>query len=157
MNKILKIIIFILIGILQLTLMPLLQIKGMIPDLVLIGCVVFAIVDLQDDALLLAIAGGLILDWAGPLFFGFHTIVFVGFVLIIRFLLQKILPDMNSILIFIITFFFALVYSCFQNLLYNRWPSLNLFSYGLYSAVLSIVFFFLLQRLHNNRNLAVKL
>lgn len=156
MNKYLKILIYLIIGILQLTLMPILQINGMIPNLILMGIVTLAIVDMYDDAFYLAMVGGLVLDLAGPIFFGFHTIVFVGFVLIIKYLLQKVFPEINIPLIFVITFLFAALFSFLENLFLNRWPSYDLITYSTYSAFLSVIFFLILQKMHG-RNQVVKL
>ena len=146
MNKFLKILIFILLGILQLTLMPLFSIKGIIPNIILIGSIVLLIADFEEDAFYLAAFGGLILDLAGPFFFGFNTIFLLGFIFLIRFLLQKIVAELNMLLIMIGIFIFSLLFSVLENLFLSRWPGTNILISGLYSATIGLIFFIFLQK-----------
>ena len=148
MNKFLKIFIFILLGVLQLTLMPIFSIKGVIPNLVLIGSIILLLGDFEEDAFYLAAFGGLVLDLAGPFFFGFHTIIFIGFIFLIRFLLQKIVTELSVLLVLIGVFSFSLLFSVLENLFLARLPELNIFIYGFYSTTIGLLAFMFLHRWH---------
>ena len=148
MNKIFKIFIFILLGILQLTLMPIFSIKGMIPNLILIGSVILILADFEEDAFYLAALGGLVLDLAGPFFFGFHTIFFIGFIFLIRFLLQKIVTELSTLLVLVGVFIFSLLFSVLENFFLGRLPGLNIFMYSFYSTIIGLLIFMFLQKWH---------
>lgn len=148
MNKFFKIFIFILLGVLQLTLMPIFSIRGIIPNLVLIGSIILLLADFEEDAFYLAAFGGLVLDLAGPFFFGFHTIFFIGFIFIIRFLLQKIVTELSVLLVLIGVFIFSLLFSVLENFFLGRLPGLNIFICGFYSTAIGLVSFTLLHRWH---------
>jgi len=148
MNKFFKILIFILLGILQLTLMPIFSIKGMIPNLILIGSIVLLLADFEEDAFYLAAFGGLVLDLAGPFFFGFHTIFFIGFIFLIRFLLQKIVTELNMLLVVIGVFIFSLIFGVLENLFLSRLPGLNILIYSFYSTILGLLAFTFLHKWH---------
>ena len=148
MNKFFKIFIFILIGVLQLTLMPIFSIKGMIPNLILIGSIVLLLSDFEEDAFYLAAFGGLVLDLAGPFFFGFHTIIFIGFIFLIRFLLQKIVTESNTLLVLVGVFIFSLFYSVLENFFLGRLPGLNIFICSFYSIAIGLIAFMLLHQWH---------
>lgn len=147
MNKILKILIFIVLAILQLTLMPIFSIKGMIPNLILILAIVLILADFEEDAFYLAAFGGLVLDLAGPFFFGFHTILYIGLIFLIRFLLQKVV-EVNLFLVIISVFVFTLIFALLENLFLARLPGLNIIYDGFYSAILGFLAFYLVQNLH---------
>lgn len=146
MNKFFKILIFVLLGILQLTLMPIFSIKGIIPNLVLIISIILLLTDFEEDAFYLAAFGGIVLDLAGPFFFGFHAIIFIGFIFLIRFLLQKIVTELTVLLIVIGVFSFSLIFSVLENLFLSRLPGINIFIYGFYSTVIGLLVFMLLHR-----------
>lgn len=146
MNNIFKIATFVIVAILQITLMPILNIKGMFPDLILVGAIVLILADFEEDAFLLAALGGLILDLVSPFFFGFNTFIFVGFLFLIRFLAQKILPEINLLLIFVVTLVFVLFFGFLENVFLGRMPSLSILIYGVYSSIIGLVFFLFLEK-----------
>lgn len=146
MNKIYKILIFIMLGILQLTLMPFLAIKDVEPNLILIGSIILILTDYEEDAFYLAAFGGLILDLAGPFFFGFNTIFLVGFIFLIRLLLQKNVAEINILLVMIGIFIFSSLFSVLQNIFLGHWPGMDIFLNGLYSAFIGFLVSLFLQR-----------
>lgn len=156
MNKFLKFFIYAIVGVLQLTLMPILQIKGLTANIVFLGVIIFAIIDLEDDAFYLAVIGGLILDLVSPVFFGFYTTTLVVFFLLIKYLVQKVLPEINFLLIFAATFILAIIFGFLENLALMRWLNLSILIYASYSACLGLIFFLYLQR-KITRNQVIKL
>lgn len=156
MNKFIKIFIYILVGILQLTLMPIFQIQGMIPNIVLIGTLILAIIDFEEDSLYLAVVGGLVLDLTSPYFFGFYTIFFIALVISIKYLLLKILPGINLPLIIFVTFIVTILFGLLENLFLMRWPNLNILTYATYSTILGAIIFVFLQSIVI-RNQVIKL
>ncbi len=141
---ILKIFLIILAVIIQVVLMPILSIKGIWPNLILVSLVVLLMLDFQRDALLVAGIGGIISDLAGPFFFGFYTFTFIGFFFLIIFLSKRFFSEVNLFLITLITFLSSTllgVLSCFA---LGRLPNFGVLIEGIYGAFLGLIFFVIL-------------
>lgn len=96
-----KIIGVFIVVILQLTIFSKISIFESIPNLIIILSVALVIRGLLRDSLLVAIAGGLLLDIASPLRFGLYTILTIVIILFIHYVVLKNIPAPNQLLIFI--------------------------------------------------------
>lgn len=156
MNNYLKIIIFILIGIAQLTLMPILGIRGIYPNIVLIGVVMLSLTDSEDDALLLAIIGGVVLDLSGPLPFGTNTLILTGIVLGLRFLITKYIPGTNLVITTFILFSTSLIFASLINVMSGHWPSILIIFEAFYCLLIGWIMYWQ-QRKTQNLTLTIKM
>lgn len=104
-KNILKISAIIILAILQITLLPCFGIKNAWPNLILLMALVLMFLEFDLESLLVASVGGLILDLASPLIFGFHAVIFVAFVLFTKLWLSRFLTEPNA---FIISLFLGL-------------------------------------------------
>jgi len=140
-KNILKIGGIILLAILEITLMPNLGLKGLWPNLILVAALALILLDFGYEALLVASLGGLVLDFASPLFFGFNMLIIISFVLITKFLLTKYLAEPN-ILIVGIFIGFASIFNDVISMLVVRnfifWPILL---NACYSGLAGILFY----------------
>lgn len=149
MNNYIKILIFMLLGISQLTLIPIFGIKGIYPNIVLIGAVMLVMMDLDDDALLLAIIGGIILDLSGSLYFGLNAIVIIGIILSFRYIINKFIPVMNIITIALGIFIATMVNATIVNLFIGQWPSITIVLEGLYGLLMGYIIYWQLHKMQN--------
>lgn len=155
MNRIFKILICVAIAILQIVLMPILSVNDVFPNIVLIGAVVLAFSDFEEDAFLLASFGGLILDLASNLPFGLNTIILVGLVALIRYILLKILPEINFFIIMLGVLIFSVLFAIIINLLLGRWSGRMYLTDGLYSTFLGLIFYWQFHY-YQNKSQAIK-
>lgn len=149
MNNYIKILIFVILGISQLTLIPILGIKGIYPNIVLIGAVMLVMMDMEDDALLLAIIGGIILDLSGPLYFGLNVIIIIGIILSFRYIINKFIPVMNVITIAIGVLIATMVNAAVVNLFIGQWPSITIVLEGLYGLLIGYIIYWQLHKMQN--------
>jgi len=144
---ILKIFFIILIAVMQFVFMPIISIKGAIPNLILIGSLVLILLDFEIDAFYLAGLGGLILDLGSPTPFGFNAFIFILLVFLARFLSKKYLPQTNYITIAIIVFLGTLIFGLASTLILKEQVTILLLVEGIYAAVLGLILFRILLAL----------
>jgi len=146
MNKIYKILICLGVAIIQLTLMPIFKINGVFPNLILIGVIVLAINDFEENAFLLAGFGGLVLDMGSSLPFGFNTALFLAATFCIRLLVVKYLPEINFMIVAAVVFVFSCFFGLIFNLISGQLTIVAILINSIYSVVLGLIFFWQLHR-----------
>lgn len=156
MNKIFKILIFISIALIDLTLMPIFSVNGIFPNIVLIGALTFALTDYEEEAYLLAAVGGIVLDLGSSMPFGLNTIILVSLVYLVRLIITKYLPEINVVLLLIMIFIFSSVFALIVNLLLSRFYGYWILIDGFYSAVLGLIFFLQLHRFHGQSQIKME-
>jgi len=144
----LKIFFIILAALFQFVLMPILNIKGFFPNLILIGAVVLMLLDFETDAFWLAGLGGLLLDLGGPIIFGFNTIFGLLIVFLMRFLVRRFFPQINFWLTLIIIFLISALYAFLSILILKEQLSTSIFIVAFYGGILGIIFYYFLTVVH---------
>lgn len=156
MNKQIRNIIYILaiifVAIIQITLMPYFSIFGLWPNLVLLLALILILNSADFEAFLVASLGGLILDLASPLFFGFNTLVLVLIVFLVKALIKKFFGEIN----FLVTAVFLVVLITLYDLLFclvaHQFSFLGLVINLIYSLFLGFVIFILINaRIEKNK------
>jgi len=140
-----KILIIIFGVILQLVLIPILNIKGIYPNIILISVVVLTLMDFTTDAFLVACFGGICLDMAGVLPFGLNTLFLIGLIFLIQYLITKYFPQINVLIIIIVTFLSSLLFYLFSSLILKIPLNWLIFLEGIYAILLSLIFFIVLR------------
>lgn len=146
MQNILKITAILILAILQITLMPYFGIHGYWPNLVLLVALILVIADFEMESWLVASAGGLILDLASPLYFGFNTILLVGSVLIMKIVLIKFLTEPNVITASLLVGLGSIIADCLLALVTKNFLWTNILANGLYSAIISVLLYQLIEK-----------
>jgi cell shape-determining protein MreD len=139
--------------ILQVTLMPLLSIKGMWPNLILITALILVLSGLKNDALLVAAIGGLLWGFFSPLRFGLDAIIFIGLVLLLAEISKKYLPAINLAIVSGIIFSGSLFYGLLMSLFLKRWVSWELLIDSVYATLLGLIFFLVLNHFQRSKKL----
>lgn len=102
LKTILKIIIIIILVIIQLSLISKFSVYNAIPNLILILAISLVLRNHFNDAVLVAITGGLLFDLVSEMRFGIYTIIFLTIIILIQFVLLKSMPSPNSLITFLI-------------------------------------------------------
>lgn len=136
-TKYTKILLPIVLAILQVTLMPLLGIKGVYPNLLVIGVTFVVLFGEENDAFWFAVISGLILDLLSPLPFGLNTLLLVLLALIFGFL-KKSLPELNLLLVVTLIFVNTFIVSSILNLVTQHFSIYLLLFESIYAAVLGL-------------------
>lgn len=157
-KNIIKALIIISIGLIQILLMPYLAVYGVWPNLVLILAIMLLFFNADAEAFFSASLGGLILDLASPLPFGLITFIAFSLLLLIKILIIKFFNDLN-IFIFVLVMAGALIIFDLIFMVIGRNFSLFLLiiniSYGL---ILSLIFYKLIGfYMDHNQGLRIKL
>jgi hypothetical protein len=150
---IIKIAAIFLAVILQVTLLPLLSIKGMWPNLILISVLILVLSGLKNDALLMAAIGGLLFGFFSPLRFGLDAIIFIGLILLLEEMSKKYLPAINLVIVSGVIFSGTLLYGLLMSLFLRRWLSWELLIDGVYATLLGLIFFFVLNHFQRPKKL----
>jgi hypothetical protein len=140
-KKILKICLFITLGILQVTLIPILSIKSTWPNIVLITIVLLILFDFDLDAYLLAGIGGLVLDLSGIMRPGLNIIFFISMVYLLNIICEKYITETNFFNVFITVFITSILYSLYNYLFLANLPGLTIFYQALYSVVFAEIIY----------------
>lgn len=90
-----KIFLAIVLALLQITLLPALAVVGVWPNLVLILALILIFWHFEPEGFLVGGLGGLMLDLAGPLSFGLHTLFILGLLFLNRFFIRRYLTELN--------------------------------------------------------------
>lgn len=145
-TNILKISGIIILAILQLTLMPYLGFQNAWPDLIMLTALALVILDFELEGLLVASVGGLILDLSGPMFFGLHSIILIGFVLIAKLLLTRFLTEPNMVVAGIFLGLASIFHDLLIMLLTRNFLWTTALINGFYSAVIGLLLYWLFER-----------
>lgn len=143
MNKnIFTIILIVTVGLLQILLMPIISVYSAVPNLILIGAILLILLDYEKEAFLLAGVGGLLLDFFSPIFFGFITIYLILIVFLLRYLVKKIFPSINILIVAGVTFVSAIIFTMLINLFLKEQLLIIYFlAGGIYNSILAAVIF----------------
>lgn len=155
-NTIIKILVIIFIVILQFTLMPLLAIKGVWPNLLLISIVVLMLIEYADDALLFACIAGMIVDLAGPLRYGINTIFLCSIYFMIKFLLKKYISEINILVLIILITLVTVLYSLYIGFIVGINPNQFIIYQVLYNCIIAIGIYYLIS-MFNLQKLIIKI
>lgn len=149
MNKqfktIFKVLAIILLVIIQITLMPYFGISGLWPNLIFLSSIVLILIGADREAYLVASLGGLMLDFASPLFFGFNTIVLLGMVMIIHLLVNKFLGEITFFVTTIVLVLAIVIYDLIFCLITHQFLLTVLITNVLYSLILGLILFRILN------------
>ena len=138
---ILKIFFIILIALMQFVFMPILSIKGAIPNLILIGSLIFIILDFEMDAFYLAGLGGLILDLGSPTPFGFNICMLILLTFLVRYLTKKYIPQTNYATVAILIFLATIIFALASVLILKEQITVLLLIEGIYAAGIGLILF----------------
>lgn len=157
-KNILKFLIIIAVAVIQITLMPNLNIYGVWPNLLLILALLLIFFGAEPEAYLTASLGGLILDLASPLAFGFYTLTMVSLTVFVKFLVNKFLNEPNVPVIITILSLSILFMSTLESLLAHNFI-LNLILINLlYGLFIGIIFYRVLSFwVDNQQKIKVKI
>lgn len=144
-KNLLKILIIISIGITQVTLMPNLSILGIWPNLLLILVIMLVFFNADQEALLSASLGGLILDLSSPIFFGFFTVFLVANFLVIRFVTNRFLDEPNLAVALLVLFLNLLICDSFISLLNRQFNFGLIIINSFYGIAIGVIFYQLLS------------
>lgn len=144
-KNILKIIVILILAILQITLLPFLSVKGVWPNLILLTAIVLIILDFDSEAFLLAILGGLILDLASPLFFGFNLLTILAITYLAKLAIQKFITEPNIFIIAILIFIIAIIQDLAIIMVTRNFILTTLLINGFYSAIAGVLLYQLLN------------
>lgn len=152
-NLIIKILLIVLLAIFQVTIMPLLSVKGVYPNIVFIFIVILALLNFDDDALLVAGIGGLLLDISGTRFFGTYTIFFLLLIFAIKYINRKIFSETSlfSILIFFLSSY--LIFNLYLHLIIYRLPGVNLVYELFYGLILTYLIYWVFRSFYENKSI----
>lgn len=101
-KNLIKILGILILVVLQLSLFSKFSFFASYPNLIYILSIALLLRGFFQDSLLVAILGGFFLDLASPLRFGIYTLILVGVLFVINYLILKNIPAPNSFLIFLI-------------------------------------------------------
>lgn len=119
----LKILAIIFLFIFQITFFNKLIIFGSIPNLILILSVALLLRNRFNDALLVAVVGGLLLDLVSPIYFGIYTLLFLAILFVLHFSILKVVPVLSIFWIYVIFLGAFLILDLFILLFTKTWPS----------------------------------
>ena len=141
----LKILVILLLVLCQISLMPKFLILGAIPNLIFIFTIALVIKNRFWDALLMGFLGGIFLDLASSLWFGFYIFVFLLTIVTINFLLLKTIPSPNNLIVFLIYFASFLFLDLMTFLFIKSWPSWSFLIGAFINSFWAIVIYILIQ------------
>ncbi len=153
---ILKIYLFALIAVLQITLVPLFVAYGVWPNLVLILIVILSLSARNKDAFLATIICGVILDLTGIMPAGLNILFLVGIIYLLEIVSKRAFPETNPLVIFIATFCTSILFYLYNHLFLKYPPQiLPLFIEALYNAISAEIIYFFFSR--KNRQDTIKI
>ncbi len=126
----------------QIGLMSNFAIFGNWPNLILIMSLVLIFCDREAEAFLAATFGGLLLDLASPMFFGFYFISLSAITLIVKYIFSKFLTEINPIIVAAVTGVTMIVYDLTMALINHQFSLIGLVSNAIYAIVLAFVFYY---------------
>lgn len=155
MNKnILIIVLIIILVFLQIFLMPIFSIFSSYPNLILIAVILLILLDYEKGAFLMAGLGGLLLDFFSPIFFGFITLFLIFLVFLLRYLVKKVFPHINTLVVAGVTFISAIILNLFiLFFLKEQLSVIFLILCGIYNSILAVVVFMFFNLQHGKLKL----
>ena len=142
-HKILKFVLPVILAIVQITLMPLLSVWGGYPNILVIGITFAILFDNENEAMLIAIIGGILLDFASVTPMGLNLLMFILFVIALKFV-KKYLPELNMFIILMVVFINSLIFSLISSIVLNHFNIYLTIIDSFYALTLSFgVFIFL--------------
>lgn len=155
LKTITKIIAIVVIALIQILLMPYFAIYGVWPNLILILAIMLLFFNADPEALFTASLGGLILDLASPLNFGFFTFFFLMIILLIKLLMSKFFNEPNIIVMIVIMVCALFVFYAIMSLFANHFSIITILINTFYDLLVSLVFYRLLH-LWMDRNQVIR-
>lgn len=155
-KNLLKILVIFGVAIAQILIMPYFGIHGVWPNLVLILALMLLFFDAQSEALFTASLGGVILDFASPLIFGYFTLMLVLLTLLVKLLMNKFLKDPNIFIMILIMAFSLFVFDSVQSLIVRQYSFAIILPNIFYGLIISLIFYRLLN-FWIDRNQAIRL
>ena len=139
------------IGVIQVTLVPYFGIMGLWPNLIFLLAITFILIGAEQEAYLTASFGGLILDFASPIFFGFNVLILMSLVGLTQLLTKKFLSEIDILmagLVYVVaTFIFNLIFSLVGHQF--GWPALIV--NVIYSLIVGLVMFYIVSNWFDRR------
>lgn len=154
-TPIIKLLSIIILVVIQITLMPYMAIYGTWPNLILLLALVLIIFGATTESFLVASLGGLILDLASSLFFGFFTIVLMILIFMAKILVSKYLNEATVLISGIILTLTAVIFDSILSLVVHHFSIIQILVNSVYSLVLGLVFYFVLRRYLHRQNIRV--
>lgn len=128
--------------------MPIFDIRGVFPNILLVGLVILTLLDFQEDSLILAGVGGLIYDFYSPMIFGLNTFYFFIIIFLINFLAKRFFPSINIFVVILIVFLINLIYGLLIGLIENSFFGWNLIIESVYAVFIAIIFYLITLSLY---------
>lgn len=155
MNKnIFTIILIIILGLLQILLLPIISVYSVVPNLILIGAIILILLDFEKGAFWLAGLGGLLFDFFSPAIFGLITIYLILIVFLLRYSVKKIFSHINVLVVSGVTFITAFILVLILDLFLKEQLSIIfLLASGVYNAILAVVIFSIYNASHQKLKL----
>lgn len=145
MNKqfktIFKVLAIISLAIIQITLIPYFGILGLWPNLIFLLSLTLILIGAKQEAYLAASLGGLILDLASPLFFGFYTLVLFGIVAIVQLLVDKFLGEVTVFIQVLVLILATVIFNMIFCLTAHQFQITTFSINVLYSLILGLIMF----------------
>lgn len=133
--------------------MPIFNIQGVFPNIILIGLVILVLFDFQEDSLILAGVGGLMYDFYSPMIFGLNTFYFFSIIFLINFLAKRFFPSINIVVVMLIVFLTNLIYGLFIGLIENSFFGWNLIIESFYAVFIAVIFYLIMLSLHKTNQI----
>lgn len=145
-KNIFKIIGILILVILQLSLFSKFSYFGFTPNLIFILSLILVFRGFFADSLLVAVIGGFTLDLISPFRFGLYTLMLLGILIFINFMVLKNIPSLNPTLIFIITFIIFIIIDLILSLTTRTLPHWHIVIDGAINCLWSMVIYFLVEK-----------
>jgi hypothetical protein len=144
-KTIVKAIIITILAIVQITLMSYFSIVGLWPNLIFILALVLVLTGAEPEAYLTASLGGLILDLASPLFFGFNTIILLIIVTLVKMLVNKFLSEISMFMAALFLIIVAISVDLMMCLITRQFIFINLIFNVFYTLIIGLLMFRLIN------------
>lgn len=145
LKSFIKILAIVSIALIQVLLMPYFAIYDVWPNLLLILAIILLFFDADPEALLVASLGGLILDFASPLTFGFFTIFLLVITLLVKLLMSKFFNEPNIIVMVFILAGALFVFDGVMALMAHNFSIFTIMISVTYGLLISLIFYRLLN------------
>lgn len=140
-KTVLKVLCIILIGVVQITLMPSFSIYGAWPNLILLLALVLIFFNNIPEAFLVASLGGLILDLASPLFFGFYTSFIILVLFLNKLLIGKYLSEAPLFVVAIILGVSVAAFDLILSVFAHQFFGIKIIIDIIYSIIIGLIFY----------------
>jgi len=152
-EKAVKILLIFIIALFQIILMPLIEINGVWPNIVLLTAIALIFLGKKDDVFWLALLGGFILDLSNPLKFSFNIVILPVILLLINYVFERFLSESNIFIIGLVSGFSGLIYGLFFLVISGNWFYNGLVADFFYSAFAGIAAYVLMKKIIKERTI----